>query len=336
MILSFTTVFGEKEWWDVPRENHFSEQDKPCQFNHCKLTYDKKLVGVSDAVLCHANELPTIQELRAARSSSNQLWVWMTSESPNSFQNRSFESYKNFFNWTGTYSRKADLLTPYFVIKPFTASEQKPDPLKIYAQGKDKMILVLMSSNCNSYRIKFIRALKKFVNVDLYGKCKDLVNPQLSDDCKLGTKDCDELKRRYKFTLSLESAYCKDYITEKFYYNGLIVGNVPVVMNRANMSNPKVAPPGSFINILDFKDVESLANHLKMLASNNDEYNKLHAWRQNYKVGTKNRMCTTCEALWKRDLLNLKDVKEIDIEKEWNYQRNCMSYENQIFTKYLN
>ena len=338
MILSFTKVYGEDSWWDVPKDNVFSEHGKPCRFDHCQLTNNKQLVKVSEAVLCHANELPKIEELQAARASSKQIWVWMTSQSPASFvhQNRSLEPYKNFFNWTGSYRRRnADLWTPYIFIIPLEASDRRPDPLKNYAEGKDKMVLVLMSSNCDSYRIEFVRSLKKFINVDVYGKCKEKVNPQLAGDCKLGTKACDQLKRQYKFTLSLESAYCTDYITEKFYYNGLMIGNIPVVMNRANMSDPKIAPPNSFVNILNFKNVKSLADHLKKIASNDELYNKFHAWRQNFRLGTKNRMCSTCEALWKRDLMGSKKEKKIDFAKEWNYKKDCVPYENQMFTKYL-
>ena len=336
MILSFTKVYGEKTWWDVPVDNVFSERDgKPCRFDHCKLTYNKQQVKSSDAVLCHANDLPKKEVLKAARASSKQIWVWMTSQSPASFRNHSLEPYKDLFNWTGSYRRgHADLWTPYFFIKPLELSEKRPNPLKNYARGKDKMVLALMSSNCDSYRIKFVRALKKFINVDVYGKCKEKVNPQLAGDCKLGTK-CDQLKKRYKFTLSLESAYCTDYVTEKFYYNGLMIGNIPVTMNRGKMSDPKVAPPNSFVNILDFENVETLANHLKKIASSDKLYNQFHAWRQNFKLGTKNRMCSICEALWKRDLKGLKGEKKIDFDKEWSYEKDCVSYEHHMFNKYL-
>ena len=341
-ILSFTKVFGEKGWWDAPLGNEFLEHEgqstKQCQFNHCKVTYDAKDVKISDAVLCHANELPSIKELRTARSSPRQLWVWMTNESPYSFRNRSFVSYHGFFNWTGTYMRDSDIWTPYMFIKPLT----KPSPeMKKFnlAEGKDKMVLALVSNDCDSYRVKFIRALKKFIDIDLYGKCKDSVNPELSGDCRFGSKECEQLKRRYKFTLSLENAFCTDYITEKFYYNGLLAGNVPIVLNRANMSNPKIAPPNSFVNVLDFKNLKSLANHLKMLASDDEKYNKLHAWRMNYKVATKNRMCTTCEALWKRDMEIAKTGKLVhktaDVSSFWDYNRNCVAYDTESFQKYL-
>ena len=115
-----------------------------------------------------------------------------------------------------------------------------------------------------------------------------------------------------------------------------MIGNIPVTMNRGKMSDPKIAPPKSFVNILDFENVETLAKHLKKIASSDELYNQFHAWRQNFKLGTKNRMCSTCEALWKRELHpEQRQHKASDISAFWNYDKNCISYENEMFQKYL-
>ena len=102
------------------------------------------------------------------------------------------------------------------------------------------------------------------------------------------------------------------------------------------MSDPEVAPPGSYIDILDFENLEVLADYLKKLAQNDEAYNKFHEWRQNYKLGSKNRMCTTCEALWKRDLLKIKDRKVKNIDKFWKFDQNCLPFTQKIFARYLN
>lgn len=259
-----------------------------------------------------------------------QLWVWKTSEGPAGFSNlKSLESYRHVFNWTATYRLDSDMWTPYFIVQPLP----NPNPTMNYANGKTRMMIAIISNDCKSYRTRFIKKLQQYIPIDVYGKCKEEFDPNLPE-CSFGSADCKALQLQYKFTLSLESTYCADYITEKFYHNGLMIGNIPVVMNRAKMSNVKVAPPDSFVNILDFQDVESLADHLKKIASSDKFYNRFHAWRQNYKLGTKNRMCTTCEALWKRDLYpGQNQHKASDVSAFWDYKKNCISYEDEMFQK---
>ena len=339
IILTYGEVLGHQYWWDTPFDFDFYERDgTPCEYRHCKLVYDAhNYVRIADAVLFHGQDLPSTKELKGLKDIPvRQIWIWMTSESPAGFSNlNSLASYRHVFNWTGTYRLDSDIWTPYFVVKPLPSQNRKELSPVNYARGKKKMVIAIISNNCQSYRTKFIKKLREYIQVDVYGKCKEEFDPNLPE-CAFGSDECKALQSQYKFSLSLESAHCKDYITEKFYYNGLIVGNVPVVMNRADMSNPKVAPPDSFINILDFMDAESLANYLKMVASSDDFYNKFHAWRQNYKVGTKNRMCTTCEALWKRDLQpEVTKHKAFDVREFWNYKKNCISYENEMFQNYL-
>ncbi|XP_066914547.1 alpha-(1,3)-fucosyltransferase 7-like [Clytia hemisphaerica] len=342
IILSYTEVFEDPYWYDVPRFAPLTELDGSlCPFNHCQVVYDqKKYISKADAVLFHADDLPSAAHLKVIRrlkSKPTQTWIWMTSQSPLYFDHQiSFEAYKEIFNWTGTYRRDSEIFAPYRVIKPLLPSDKRPDPKKNYAKGKDKMIIALISNHCDSYRIKLIRALKQFIDIDLYGRCKNNVNPELKGDCPLNSKECIQLQSRYKFTLSLENAYCKDYVTEKFYLNGLSRGNVPIVMNRATMSDPEVAPPGSYINILDFENLKMLADFLKKLAQNDQEYNKFHEWRQKYKIGSKNRMCTTCEALWKRDMLRKNEKRVKNIDKFWAFDTNCLSHTQKMFAKYLN
>lgn len=52
--------------------------------------------------------------------------------------------------------------------------------------------------------------------MDIYGSCGPL-------KCsRLNTKKCFQLLNQdYKFYLAFENSNCRDYITEKFYVNGL-------------------------------------------------------------------------------------------------------------------
>ena len=334
IILTYGEVLGHQYWWDTPHDFDFYEKDgTPCEYRHCKLVYDEfNYIRIADAVLFHGQDMPSHKQLKSLdKIPLMQLWIWMTSESPAGFSNlKSLDSYRHVFNWTATYRLDSDIWTPHFIVQPLP----HPNPPIDYSHGKTKMMIIIMSNNCKSYRTKFIKKLQKYISIDVYGKCKTEFDPNLPE-CSFDGDDCKVLQSKYKFTLSLESAYCTDYVTEKFYYNGLMIGNIPVTMNRGKMSDPKVAPPNSFVNILDFENVETLANHLKKIASSDKLYNQFHAWRQNFKLGTKNRMCSICEALWKRDLKGLKGEKKIDFDKEWSYEKDCVSYEHHMFNKYL-
>lgn len=85
----------------------------------------------------------------------------------------------------------------------------------------------------------------------------------------------------------MENSYCGDYITEKFYANGLERHSVPVVFGGPggpDFTHPLLAPPNSYINALDFKDLKSLGAYLNYLDSNDTAYNEYHTWRQTHKI----------------------------------------------------
>lgn len=92
--------------------------------------------------------------------------------------------------------------------------------------------------------------LQKFIQVDVYGGCKNL-----------GAKRCDGKKRKcfdylnenYMFYLAFENNFCSEYVTEKF-FNTMQSSMIPVVLGGANYSN--VAPPHSYINAMLYSPEE--------------------------------------------------------------------------------
>ena len=82
--------------------------------------------------------------------------------------------------------------------------------------NKTKMVAWFVS-NCNaaSGRDAYATELAKHIDVDIYGACGKL-------RCDRGNRKCFKmLKENYKFYLSFENNNCKDYITEKVYWNAL-------------------------------------------------------------------------------------------------------------------
>jgi len=73
-------------------------------------------------------------------------------------------------------------------------------------------------SNCGAKnnRLEFAHQLQKHIDVDIYGGCGTKNCPRHSGDHCL-----EVLAKEYKFYLAFENSNCRDYITEKFYVNGL-------------------------------------------------------------------------------------------------------------------
>jgi glycoprotein 3-alpha-L-fucosyltransferase len=73
-------------------------------------------------------------------------------------------------------------------------------------------------SNCGARngRLQYARELSKYISVDVYGACGTKKCPRTT-----ANKCFDMLDKDYKFYLAFENSNCKDYITEKFFVNGL-------------------------------------------------------------------------------------------------------------------
>ena len=162
-------------------------------------------------------------------------------------------------------------------------------------KGKTKMVAWFVS-NCKlvaSKRMELTQVLKKYVEVDVYGRCGHL-------QCAKGDSKCnDMLETDYKFYLSFENSLCKDYMTEKV-FNAMQKTIVPVIYNGAEVT--KFLPPKSYINVEDFATVKDLADYLKFLSDNPQEYIKYFWWKEHYYISQWHYSCSFCQALnkWNR------------------------------------
>jgi galactoside alpha-1,3-fucosyltransferase 4 len=98
-----------------------------------------------------------------------------------------------------------------------------------------------------------------------------------------------------------------------------------VVIGGGNYSNPDLAIPGSYINALDFKTVEKLANYLKYLDKNDQAYSKYFEWRKHYKrVIYAPWTCTLCAAL----NMNTKKTYISRLSDFWSISKQCGLMDN--------
>ncbi|XP_078362526.1 3-galactosyl-N-acetylglucosaminide 4-alpha-L-fucosyltransferase FUT3-like [Oculina patagonica] len=274
-----------------------------CEESRCRITFDKDLLNISDAVVLHAASFSSklqIKEITRNRKPA-QRWVVYIKESPGLVP--IFARWNGVFNWTATYRRDSDIFVPYGHFAPLTVKQNKssvqPSDEKVnYAQGKDKMVTIGVSNHCGGYRLEFVRALMKHVDVSLFGRCADQFESNNTFDCPkdLGNGCLEELQR-HKFYLAVENSLCVDYITEKYWRNSLERGLVPIVLGGARYS-PEQAIPGSFINAADFDSLKDLADYLKYLDKNDTAYNQYFEWKSKYKI-VKYQFwwCQLCKAL---------------------------------------
>ena len=169
-----------------------------------------------------------------------------------------------------------------------------------------------MNSHCDPDRITFTQKLRKYVSLDVYGGCSKQFKPQ-TPDCPRNSKKCDEYQQQYKFFLAIENSFCIDYITEKYWLNGLAAGLVPVVLGYGDYTNKRLAIPGSYIDGRKFTSMKELAEYLIYLDKNDEAYNKYHQWRYKYKLLEHHFMCFLCDAIQNRSLPR----KTVDLEKFW-------------------
>ena len=135
-------------------------------------------------------------------------------------------NFKRLYNMTASYRTDSTIVTPY---KKWHYDNETVDIKKQsrnFAIGKTKQVAWFVS-HCKTpnNRLQYAEELQKFISVDIFGEC--------------GTKKCPRnqqrrcfkmLNKEYKFYLAFENSNCIDYITEKFFINGLSHDVIPIVM----------------------------------------------------------------------------------------------------------
>lgn len=138
----------------------------------------------------------------------NQMWIYMTLESPVHMRgiNRK-QQWNNAFNWTMSYRQDSDVFTPYAKLsKRLTLKEN--NYTDIFEQKSKDVAWVVSNCHAHSKRMKYVQMMKKYINVDIFGRCGKACNSS-GDNC------IKELSSNYKFYLAFENSLCEDYVTEK-------------------------------------------------------------------------------------------------------------------------
>jgi hypothetical protein len=158
-----------------------------------------------------------------------QRWIFMTYESP--IRSYDYSRFNGVFNLSSTYMVNSDFPGMYQTESDFIWKKNESfDKNHDYSQGKIGFAVAVIS-NCRSdeksNRFDYIKEMRNYVNVDVFGKCGDKCPTHFRNN---KTGDCKEiLGSQYKFYLAFENSICNDYITEKFF--GILKFNIiPVVL----------------------------------------------------------------------------------------------------------
>jgi alpha-1,3-fucosyltransferase len=219
---------------------------------------------------------------------------------------------ENFFNWSMSYRQDADIQLPYGTIRPLQEREKPGRRWKrIRTMNESKngssAIVAWMVSHCStdSKREDYVKELRKFIDVDIYGKCgnnlkckSDKINGMSSSECY------DMIESKYKFYLSFENSICPDYVTEKFFRIAQLDSVVPVVYGGADYS--RIAPPHSYIDARQFEP-KKLADYLKKLDADDALFEEYLRWKDHYvvensrEIAIQNAFCDLCRKLHQDD-----------------------------------
>jgi len=334
-ILFWNDAYGGKTFDIGLGKNVFREAG--CPVWQCETTDNRASPESYDAVVFHQRSWYT-SDLPKKRS-PHQRYVFWSRESPG-WRLVNTDHMAGFFNWTISYRWDSDIVFPYSWFSPVNESyvPMKPDPdtlkrLKAetaspgavnYAKNKTKLAAWFVS-NCDNHsaRDEFVKFLKTFIEVDVYGQCGDYECPRSNEEgCRL------MLKREYKFYMALENTLCADYVTEKFY--GHIKYNVIPVVFDLHGHHSRFAPPHSFINAADFPSVRELADYLILLDKNDTLYNEYFWWKKHYinhdtLPEEKLAMCHMCALLNQNPAPPVKVYH--DMTEWWDTQAKCQTLE---------
>uniref|UniRef100_A0A182KFG3 Fucosyltransferase n=1 Tax=Anopheles christyi TaxID=43041 RepID=A0A182KFG3_9DIPT len=330
-ILLYTSFFTEK-WWGLLAEtlgpDYFAL--KHCPVTDCVLTSNRKhLSSVTeyDAVVFHVatgwdGPLPAVR-------SPHQMYVAALMESPAHTKHR-LSLDGSYYNWTMTYRLDSDVLFNYLNVVDLESGEVispalRPSWRNGFYEYANASLVELVSrkrkmaaqfvSHCGalSGRDQLVKRLMSAgLQVDVYGSCGTL-------NCPRGKPECSQmLDTVYWFYLSFENSLCVDYVTEKL-YNALAHNIVPVVFGGADYN--RFMPPGSYIDVQQYRTVDELVEYLRYLVDNPQEYVRYFWWKEHYALEETNSYCELCQKL--HSVAARERVQYYRDIKAWWYDDAC-------------
>ncbi|XP_053387187.1 alpha-(1,3)-fucosyltransferase fut-5-like [Mercenaria mercenaria] len=281
-------------WIDIARTNEYLRNK--CHFKNCVMTNKVNNIPQMSAVVFstpHALKFGC-PYLKSKRPYS-QIWVFMTFEAPSGrpswYRDR---VWKNTMNWSWGYRLDSDIFRPIQVLTTRSVLPHR-DYDTIFKRKKKLAAWVVSNCHAKSLRDEYVHALiREGIQVDIFGKCSKNKSRVSRDDIhRLINED-------YKFYLSFENNFCKDYVTEKFYtYLGLDT----ILIVRGGLNYSEHFNQNAFIDTSSFSSVKSLASYMLKVSQDMKLYTRYLRNKDIYNIADSNynsmyeSECRLCEKI---------------------------------------
>ena len=297
-----------------------------CSNTDCSTSKDRSEDLESfDAIVFHGRSL-NYKDIPARRY-PHQHYIFLTIESAAYPGTANLSVWDNFFNLTMTYKQDSDVPLSYGRVKRKENVYQSSMTTRKHKAKKHLAAWLVSNCNTQSKREILIEELKRYLpedSVHVYGKCGTRRCP---GDSPTDRDQCWRmLENDYKFYLALENSVCPDYVTEKM-YEALKHDIVPVVLGGADYD--AMFPPHSFINMMNYSNMSSLAEHLLQLDQDDAQYMKYLEWKSlfsilNSKEEFNQGHCLLCDKL--HNLGNSKEKKVVNLRRWFLEDNPCKSH----------
>jgi len=282
-----------------------------CPVSSCVLSSSRSEAESADLVIFKDHfSMPTFKR------PLHQIWMLYLLECPLHTQMFKFPSV---FNWTATYRTDSTIVAPYERWQYYNPNVRTKIQERNYAANKTKQVAWFVS-NCGARngRLNYARQLGKFINVDIYGACGSHRCARTS-----AAKCFNLLNQDYKFYLAFENSNCKDYITEKFFVNGLGHDILPIAMGAREEDYQRSAPYRSYLHVDQFEDPQQLAKFLHQLDQNDDLYNQYFQWKGTGEFINTKFWCRVCSVLHDKKPEPGRESWYNDINDWWRGEGTC-------------
>ena len=313
----------------------------------CEVTHNRSRLTEADIVVFHFTTISSQSMPWKHYRSPQQIFLWWTAENPavlGAEGSDKWDAFDNFFNWTWTYRRDADVQW-YYGYRGYALGLPRGKKVVDDIIASKKKLAIWIVSRCDytagaRKRMALAKALREVgLNFDGYGKCfsdsppisrlNGIEMPErelcLNYD---GHRKCSspiprsndnrmvKTVKEYKFYFAFENGlHCKDYITEKFWQNGLELDAVPIVWGPTKEDILSVAPLDSFIFVEDYESPQKLAEYIKFLDKHEDEYRKYFRWRLN-EIMTDSKMIAMTKERYPNLIIQEPPKKLCEVLKE--------------------
>ena len=128
----------------------------------------------SNAIVFHGEGHTFMKDLRLVHPLNRPLgqrWVYYNKEATDrSMKLDLLSQWNSLFNWTMSYKYGSNIRLGFAKITPNNKHQGGYDPKMNYSKGKSRTAIILLS-NCQSNRLKIVKTLQKYIDVDVYGRC---------------------------------------------------------------------------------------------------------------------------------------------------------------------